>query len=125
MKPETLQRREFKQKYAAVSFEAQLATFQELQKAYTQNPQNEILKQESNFLVSNILNTLKLSRGTKSLDMTIDHVASIDSKLCEKSIQQGFLKKLMELKVHKIAGKANPFHVSGGGGGNGTGLSNR
>ena len=125
MKLETLQRREFKQKYAAVSFEAQLATFQELQKAYTQNQQNEILKQESNFLVSNILNTLKLSRGTKSLDMTIDHVASIDSKLCEKSIQQGFLKKLMELKVHKIAGKANPFHVSGGGGGNGTGLSNR
>ena len=125
MNPKTLKRREFKKKYHAFSLEAQLTAFQELQKTYTQNPENEILKEESTFLVSNILGTLKLSRGTKSFDIAIDFVTNIDSNLCEKLIHQQFLSKLINLKIHKIAGKANPFHISGGGGGNGTGPSNR
>ena len=114
MNPKILMRREFKKKYLLFSIEAQLEAFQVLQKSYTQNPEIEILREESTFLISNILGKLKLSRGTKSFDTVIDFVTNIDSNSCEKLIRQQFLNKLINLKIHKIAGKVNPFHINGG-----------
>jgi len=102
-----------------------LGHFFRLQKILLKDIWNREAVQEIAFLQKELLKNIEKTRGVKEINYVTGYLRGLKRDQCDTSTVANLLQRLELIRNHRLAGKPNPHHLTGGAAGNGTGKSGR